>query len=85
MTPTETAAGKIRIGISSCLLGERVRFDGGHKLDHYLKDTFCAHVAWIAVFPEVETGFPVSREAMRLVGDCSFPPPGDRQVRRGSY
>ena len=33
MTPTDTAAGKIRIGISSCLLGERVRFDGGHKLD----------------------------------------------------
>jgi len=36
---------KIRIGISSCLLGEKVRFDGGHKLDHYLKDTLGAYVA----------------------------------------
>ena len=64
---------KITIGISSCLLGEKVRFDGGHKLDHYLKNTLGAHVAWIPVCPEVETGFPVPREAMRLVGDKSSP------------
>lgn len=64
---------KITIGISSCLLGEKVRFDGGHKLDHYLKDTLGAYVVWIPVCPEVETGFPVPREAMRLVGDTSSP------------
>jgi uncharacterized protein YbgA (DUF1722 family)/uncharacterized protein YbbK (DUF523 family) len=64
---------KIAIGISSCLLGEKVRFDGGHKLDHFLKDTLGAYVAWIPVCPEVETGFSVPREAMRLVGDSSSP------------
>ena len=73
MTQTGLLSEKIRIGISSCFLGEKVRFDGGHKLDHYLKDTLGAYVAWIPVCPEVETGFPVPREAMRLVGDSSFP------------
>lgn len=59
---------KIRLGISSCLLGERVRYDGGHKLDHYLKDTLGEFVEWVAVCPEVESGLPVPREAMRLRG-----------------
>jgi len=73
MKQTGLLSEKIRIGISSCLLGEKVRFDGGHKLDHYLKDTLGTYVAWIPVCPEVETGFPVPREAMRLVGDSSSP------------
>ncbi len=58
---------KISVGISSCLLGERVRYDGGHKLDHYLKETLGVYVSWVPVCPEVETGLPVPREAMRLV------------------
>ncbi len=62
--------GKIRLGISSCLLGERVRYDGGHKLDAYLKDTLGAFVEWVPVCPEVECGLPVPREAMRLVGSA---------------
>jgi len=73
MTQTDHAGRRIRIGISSCLLGEKVRYDGGHKLDHFLKDTLGAYVEWVPVCPEVETGFPVPREAMRLVGD-SFSP-----------
>jgi len=73
MTQTDHAGRRIRIGISSCLLGEKVRYDGGHKLDHFLKDTLGAHVEWVPVCPEVETGFPVPREAMRLVGDSSSP------------
>lgn len=64
---------KIMIGISSCLLGERVRYDGGHKLDHYLKDTLGMYVDWVPVCPEVESGLPVPREAMRLVGDNTAP------------
>ena len=59
---------KIRLGISSCLLGEKVRYDGGHKLDHFLRDSLGKYVDWVPVCPEVEIGLPVPREAMRLVG-----------------
>ena len=38
MNNSDALAGKPRLGISTCLLGERVRYDGGHKLDHYLRD-----------------------------------------------
>ncbi len=64
---------KIKIGISSCLLGEHVRYDGGHKLDHYLSETLGQYVHWVPVCPEVESGLPVPREAMRLVGDPEAP------------
>ena len=64
---------KIRIGISSCLLGEKVRYDGGHKLDLYLKDTLGQFVTWVPVCPEVECGLTVPREAMRLVGRPESP------------
>ena len=58
---------KIKIGISSCLLGEKVRYDGGHKLDHYLKYTLGQFVTWVTVCPEVGSGLTVPREAMHLV------------------
>ena len=64
---------KIKIGISRCLLGENVRYDGGHKLDHYLVHTLGKYVEWVPVCPEVEYGLPVPREAMRLVGDANAP------------
>jgi len=64
---------KIRLGISSCLLGRKVRYDGGHKLDHYLVDTLGPFVDYVPVCPEVEAGFPVPREAFRLVGDPTAP------------
>jgi len=64
---------KIRIGISSCLLGERVRYDGGHKLDHFLRDTLGRFVEYVPVCPEVECGLPVPREPMRLVGSAESP------------
>jgi uncharacterized protein YbgA (DUF1722 family)/uncharacterized protein YbbK (DUF523 family) len=57
----------IRIGISSCLLGEAVRFDGGHKRDTFLADTFGRFVEWVPVCPEVECGLGTPRESMRLV------------------
>src|SRR6476661_8235522 len=56
-----------RIGISSCLLGQPVRFDGAHKRDPFLVETFGAHVEWVPVCPEVEAGFGTPRESMRLV------------------
>jgi uncharacterized protein YbgA (DUF1722 family)/uncharacterized protein YbbK (DUF523 family) len=57
----------IRVGISACLLGEQVRFDGGHKRDAFLTETFGRFVEWVPVCPEVECGFGTPREAMRLV------------------
>jgi len=64
---------KIKVGISSCLLGEKVRYDGGHKLDHYLVNTFGAYVRYIPVCPEVECGLGVPREPMQLEGDTGAP------------
>lgn len=64
---------KIKIGISSCLLGEKVRYDGGHKLDRYVTDTLGQYFEWIPVCPEVEYGLPVPREAMRLIGNPDSP------------
>jgi uncharacterized protein YbgA (DUF1722 family)/uncharacterized protein YbbK (DUF523 family) len=57
----------IRIGISSCLLGQLVRFDGGHKRDPFLVDTFGMFVEWVPVCPEVELGLGTPRESLRLV------------------
>ena len=65
--------GKIKIGISSCLLGEKVRYDAGHKLDRYITDTLGQYFEWVPVCPEVEYGLPVPREPMRLVGDPDSP------------
>jgi uncharacterized protein YbbK (DUF523 family) len=58
---------KIRLGISTCLLGEKVRYDGGHKLDPFLRDTLGQYVEYVPVCPEVEMGLPTPREALRLV------------------
>lgn len=64
---------KIRMGVSSCLLGNKVRFDGGHKRDHYVTDTLGHYFDFVPVCPEVECGLPIPREAMRLVGDPENP------------
>jgi uncharacterized protein YbgA (DUF1722 family)/uncharacterized protein YbbK (DUF523 family) len=58
---------KIRLGISSCLLGEMVRYDGGHQLDRFLRDTLGEYVEYVPVCPEVEMGLPTPRETLRLV------------------
>ncbi|MDA0739343.1 MAG: DUF523 and DUF1722 domain-containing protein [Nitrospirae bacterium] len=63
----------LRIGISRCLLGDEVRFDGGHKRDRFLTDTFSQFVEWVPVCPEYEAGLGIPREAMRLVGSSSDP------------
>jgi uncharacterized protein YbgA (DUF1722 family)/uncharacterized protein YbbK (DUF523 family) len=64
---------KVRLGISSCLLGESVRYDGGHKHDRYLTDTLGRYIEYVPVCPEVECGLPIPRESMRLVGDPESP------------
>jgi uncharacterized protein YbgA (DUF1722 family)/uncharacterized protein YbbK (DUF523 family) len=63
----------IRVGISSCLLGNEVRFDGGHKRDRYLTDTLGQFFQWVPVCPEVEMGLGTPRETLRLVGDAAAP------------
>jgi uncharacterized protein YbgA (DUF1722 family)/uncharacterized protein YbbK (DUF523 family) len=57
----------VRIGISACLLGDEVRFDGGHKRDAFLTDVLGPHVEWVKVCPEVEVGMGTPRETLRLL------------------
>jgi uncharacterized protein YbgA (DUF1722 family)/uncharacterized protein YbbK (DUF523 family) len=63
----------IKLGISTCLLGENVRYDGGHRLDRFLTDTLGQYVEYVPVCPEFECGFGVPREAFRLVGNPESP------------
>src|SRR5680860_1301573 len=62
-----------RLGISQCLLGDTVRYDGGHKRDAFLTDVLAPFVEWIPVCPEVEAGLGTPREAMHLAGDPDAP------------
>jgi uncharacterized protein YbgA (DUF1722 family)/uncharacterized protein YbbK (DUF523 family) len=69
----EGEAQKIRLGVSACLLGQEVRYDGGHKRDHFLIDTLGPFVEWVPVCPEVEIGLGIPRDRIRLVGDAAAP------------
>ena len=64
---------KIKLGISSCLLGEKVRYDGGHRCERFITDTLGQFVEFVPVCPEVACGLGVPREAMRLVGSPEAP------------
>jgi len=63
----------IKIGVSSCLLGEKVRYDGGHKHDRYITDVLGRYFQFVPVCPEVGCGMSIPREAMRLEGDPANP------------
>ena len=63
----------IKIGISSCLLGNEVRYDGSHQHDRYITGTLGNFFEFVPVCPEVECGLPVPRETMRLVGESTSP------------
>lgn len=67
MSDEQDGSQEILIGISACLLGEEVRFNGGHKLDRFLRDTFGSYVTFVPVCPEVDIGLGVPRETLRLV------------------
>jgi len=56
----------VRLGVSACLLGQQVRYDGGHKRNSFLIDVLGPFVEWVSVCPEEEAGFGTPREAMRL-------------------
>jgi len=63
----------IKIGISSCLLGNRVRYDGGHQHDRFITDTLGKYFEFVPVCPEEECGLGVPREPMHLFGDPQKP------------
>ncbi len=64
---------RIKVGISACLLGRKVRYDGGHSLDCFLTKTLGRYIEWTPVCPETEAGLPVPREPMHLFGDVHSP------------
>jgi uncharacterized protein YbgA (DUF1722 family)/uncharacterized protein YbbK (DUF523 family) len=64
---------KIKLGVSACLLGQNVRYNGGHSRDPFITDTLSQYVEFFPVCPEVECGLLIPREAMRLVGDPESP------------
>ncbi len=63
----------IKVGISACLLGEKVRWDAGHKHDRYLTQVLGEYFSFVPVCPEIEVGMSVPRESVRLVGDPESP------------
>jgi uncharacterized protein YbgA (DUF1722 family)/uncharacterized protein YbbK (DUF523 family) len=63
----------IRVGISACLLGQKVRFDAGHKRDRYITDVLAPFFQFVPVCPELEIGMGVPREAVRLEGPSDDP------------
>lgn len=63
----------LKIGISSCLMGNSVRYDSGHKLDRLLIDALGSFVEYVPVCPESECGLGIPREPMRLEGDPENP------------
>jgi uncharacterized protein YbgA (DUF1722 family)/uncharacterized protein YbbK (DUF523 family) len=65
-TPRFAERARVRVGVSSCLLGQEVRYDGGHKRDDYVVDTLSRFVTFVPVCPEVELGLGTPRESIRL-------------------
>ncbi len=72
---------EIMLGVSSCLLGEKVRYDGGQQQDRYITDILGQFCRFVPVCPEVGCGLPVPREAMRLEGDPAAPRLMTRQTK----
>ena len=64
---------KIKIGVSSCLIGEKVRWNGDHKQNRYVKDILCKYFEYVSVCPEVEVGMGIPRETVGLYGNPEKP------------
>jgi uncharacterized protein YbgA (DUF1722 family)/uncharacterized protein YbbK (DUF523 family) len=64
---------KLKIGVSTCLLGQNVRYNGGHQLNHFIRDILGQYMEFVPVCPEVECGMPIPRETLRLVGSEDAP------------
>ena len=73
MTAAPTGDPGLRVGVSACLLGEKTRYDGEGRQDHWITDTLAGQVTLVSVCPEVEVGMGVPRETVRLDGDPKAP------------
>src|SRR3990170_6011748 len=73
MKSTGGYGSRIRLGISSCLLGQKVRYDGNHKHDRFVTGTLGKYFEFVPVCPEVAIGLGVPRPPIRLVGDPAAP------------
>ncbi|MBM3992270.1 MAG: DUF1722 domain-containing protein [Planctomycetes bacterium] len=71
--PLAATARPIRVGASACLLGSHVRYDGGHKRERFLTEILAPYFEFVPVCPEVESGLPVPRPTLRLVGEQGAP------------
>jgi len=69
----DSGAGRIRLGVSACLLGAGVRFDGGHKRNRFIIEELGAHFEFAAFCPEMAIGMGAPRPPLRLVGDVQAP------------
>ncbi len=67
------AGKKLGVGISSCLLGHAVRFNGGHKQSNYVTDTLQQYFDFVPVCPEVAIGLGIPRAPIRLIGSAAKP------------
>ncbi|MCO6414436.1 MAG: DUF1722 domain-containing protein [Thiogranum sp.] len=72
-TQSETGSGRVRLGVSACLIGAKVRFDGGHKRNRFVIDVLGAHFDFVPFCPEVAIGMGTPRPTIRLVGDLESP------------
>lgn len=68
-----TPVSPIRVGVSACLLGQPVRYDGGHKADPFIIETLGRYFCWVSVCPEMEIGLGTPRETLRLVDAATAP------------
>ena len=64
---------RVTIGISSCLLGENVRYDGGHKRDRFVTGELSHYMDFLPLCPELGSGMGIPRPPIRLVGDPDNP------------
>ena len=64
-TTPESDSSRPKVGISACLLGQKVRYDGGHKRDFFVTEIFGRFVDWVPICPEVEVGMGIPRETVR--------------------
>jgi uncharacterized protein YbgA (DUF1722 family)/uncharacterized protein YbbK (DUF523 family) len=69
----ELNSARIQIGVSSCLLGEEVRYNGGHKRSRYITDTLSDYFQYVPLCPELAVGLGVPRPPIRLVGSLDAP------------
>ncbi len=73
MSAAKQPTSEIRVGVSHCLLGANVRYDGAHARDRYLTDVLAEHFTLVPVCPEAEVGMGIPRETVRLEGDAAAP------------